>query len=97
MLYICPMNKQGHNIRIIHETMGELLNETFVDQIQFKLFLKMVHASLELDQNLSFFNGETFLINIPFKILRDSVVVTSSIEFTMVDQVRSKIEALVTK
>jgi hypothetical protein len=57
----------------------------------------MVHASLELDQNLSFFNGETFLINIPFKILRDSVVVTSSIEFTMVDQVRSKIEALVTK
>ena len=97
MLYICPMNKQGHNIRIIHETIGELLNETFVDQIQFKLFLKMVHASLELDQNLSFFNGETFLINIPFNILRNCVVVTSSVEFSMVDQVRSKIEALVTK
>ena len=91
------MNKFGYNIRVMNEKFGDLINETFMDQVQFKLFLKMVHASLELDQNLSFFNGETFLINIPFKILRDSVVVTSSIEFTMVDQVRSKIEALVTK
>ena len=91
------MNKNGYNIKISNEKQGLILNETFMDPIQFKLFLKMVHASLELDQNLSFFNGETFLINIPFKILRDSVVVTSSVEFTMVDQVRSKIEALVTK
>ena len=68
------MNKQGFNIRIISETMGELVNETFMDQVQFKLFLKMVHASIELDSNLSFFNGDTFLINIPSKILKNCVV-----------------------
>lgn len=91
------MNKQGFNIRIINETMGELVNETFMDQVQFKLFLKMVHASIELDSNLSFFNGDTFLINIPSKILKNCVVVTTTKELSITEQVKSKIEALVTK
>ena len=56
----------------------------------------MVDASLHLDQNLSFFNGDNFLINIPFNLLRNSVVVTSTIEIDMSKQIKSKIEALVT-
>lgn len=89
--------KTGFNIRIIHENFGELLNETFVDQTQFKIFLKMVHASVELKEHLSFFNGETFYINIPAKTLVNCIIVTNTIEVSIVDQVRSKIEALVTK
>jgi len=91
------MNKHGYNIKIFNDKVGEILNETFVDQIQFKLFLKMVHASIELDENLSFFNGDTFLINVPSRILKDSVIVTSTKEISITEQVKSKIEALVTK
>jgi len=91
------MNKHGYNIKIFNDKVGEILNETFVDQTQFKLFLKMVHASIELDENLSFFNGDTFLINIPSRILKDSVIVTSTKEISITEQVKSKIEALVTK
>jgi hypothetical protein len=91
------MNKHGYNIKIFNDKVGEILNETFVDQIQFKLFLKMVHASIELDENLTFFNGDTFLINIPSRILKDSVIVTSTKEISITEQVKSKIEALVTK
>jgi len=90
------MNKLGYCIKIINENLGELLNETFVDAVQFKIFLKMVDASLHLDQNLSFFNGDNFLINIPFNLLRNSVVVTSTIEIDMSKKIKSKIEALVT-
>ena len=84
-------------IKIEHEKFGVLLNETFMDGTQFKIFLKMVHASIELDENLSFFNGDTFLINIPSRILKDSVIVTSTKEISITEQVKSKIEALVTK
>ena len=91
------MNKQGYNIRITHEKIGELVNETFMDHIQFKLFLKMVHGCIELNNNLSFFDGDTFLVHIPSKVLNESVVITSVREITITEQVKSKIEALVTK
>jgi hypothetical protein len=90
------MNKQGFNIRIFSDKMGSLINETFIDHIQFKLFLKMVHGCLELDNDLTFFNGDNFLVNIPNRILKDCVIVTNLIELTITDQVKSKIEALVT-
>jgi hypothetical protein len=91
------MNKQGYNIKITHEKMGELVNETFMDHIQFKLFLKMVHGCIELNNNLSFFDGDTFLVHIPAKVLNESVVITSVREITITEQVKSKIEALVTR
>jgi len=91
------MIKTGYNIRVMNEKFGELINETFMDQTQFKLFLKMVHASIELKENLTFFNGDTFFVNIPTNVLRDSIVVTNTKELSITEQVRSKIEALVTK
>ena len=91
------MIKTGYNIRIMNEKFGELVNETFIDQIQFKLFLKMVHASIELKDSLTFSNGDTFFINIPSDVLKNSIVVTNTKELTMTEQVRSKIESLVTK
>lgn len=86
-----------YTIRIVHEKFGELVNETFVDGTQFKLFLKMTQGCLELKNDLTFFNGVDFLIHIPFKHLIDSIIITSTNEHTVTDQVRSKIEALVTK
>jgi hypothetical protein len=86
-----------YTIRIVHEKFGELINETFVDGTQFKLFLKMTQACLELKNDLTFFNGTDFLIHIPFKHLVDSIVITSTDEHSVTDQVRSKIEAIVTR
>jgi hypothetical protein len=91
------MNTVVYKIRIENEKFGTLLNETFVDGIQFKLFLKMIQGCLELKNNLSFFNGTDFLINIPFRFLEDSIIVTSTNEYELADHMRSKIEALVTK
>jgi hypothetical protein len=91
------MNKSVYNIKIINEKFGVLLDETFVDYVQFKLFLKMVDGSIQLNEKLSFYNGDTFLVNIPHQILVNSIITTSSKELDVVDHVRSKIEALVTK
>ena len=90
------MNKTGFNIKVFSDKFGELINETFMDQTQFKIFLKMVHGSLVLDEDLSFFNGDTFLVHIPSKILKDSVIFTNVKEVSLTEQVKSKIEALVT-
>lgn len=90
------MKTLSYNIRIENEKFGIVLNETFVDATQFKLFLKAVHGCLELKENLTFFNGLDFLINIPFRFLEDSIIVTKINEYMMADHMRSKIESLVT-
>jgi hypothetical protein len=86
-----------YNIRIENEKFGPLLNETFVDGIQYKLFLKMVHGCLELKNDLTFFNGTDFLINVPYKYLCESIIVTKTNDYDLADHMKSKIEALVTK
>jgi hypothetical protein len=91
------MTTSNYTIRIENEKFGKLLHETFVDAIQFKLFLKMVQGCLELKNDLTSFNGTDFLIHVPFKYLVDSVIVTSTDEYSLSDHMKSKIEALVTK
>ena len=91
------MTTVTYKIKIENEKFGTLLNETFVDAIQFKLFLKMINGCLELKNNLSFFNGTDFLVNIPYRFLEDSIIVTSTSEYDLADHMRSKVEALVTK
>jgi hypothetical protein len=89
---------QTFGIKIINPQFGELLNEKFIDGIQFKLFLKMIQGSLELKNDLTFFNGVDFLIHIPYNILVGSMILTNiTNDVTMTDIVKSKIEALVTK
>jgi hypothetical protein len=70
------MTTSTYNIRIENEKFCKLVDETFVDGTQFKLFLKMVHVCLELKNDLTFFNGVDFLVHIPFKYLVDSIVLT---------------------
>jgi hypothetical protein len=85
----------NHTIRIINDKFGNLLTESFVDPIQFKIFLKMVDGALNLGQDLSYFDGNTFLVHIPNKILKESVILTNVSEVTLGEQVRNKIESLV--
>jgi hypothetical protein len=79
----------------MNEKFGTLLTESFVDPTQFKIFLKMVDGALNLGGDLSYFDGNTFLVHIPHKILKDSVILTNVSEITISEQVRNKIESLV--
>ena len=88
----------SHNVKIQHLSFGVVLNETFVNPTQFKLFLKMIQGCIELKNDLTFFNGVDFLIHIPFKHLIDSIIVTAPVEnYDLADHMKSKIESLVTK
>lgn len=91
------MTTVTYNIRIENEKFGSLLNETFVDGTQYKLFLKMVHGCLELKNDLTFFNGVDFLINVPYKYLCESIIVTKTNDYDLADHMKSKVEALVTR
>lgn len=81
-------------IKIRHLTFGVILQETFVNPVQFKLFLKMVNGCLLSKEDLTFFNGEDFLINIPYSILKESIVSTSFDSGSLTEQLitKSKIE-----
>jgi hypothetical protein len=93
------MDMNSHNIKIQHETFGVLLNETFVNGTQFKLFLKMVQGCIELKNDLTFFNGVDFFVHIPHKHLVTSIIMTNVDRYTLTDHLinKSKIEAEVTK
>ena len=102
--YICKtndedMNMASHNIKIQHEKFGTLLNETFVNGTQFKLFLKMIQGSIELKNDLTFFNGVDFFVHVPYKHLVDSIITTNVDTYTLAEHLinKSKIEAEVTK
>ena len=68
------MTLTQYQIKIEHEKFGSLMKETFVDPIQFKLFLKMVQGCIELKNDLTFFNGQDFLVHIPYNHLVCSIV-----------------------
>lgn len=93
------MNLPTHNIKIQHENFGVLLNETFVNATQFKLFLKMIQGCIELKNDLTFFNGVDFLVHIPHKHLVESIIITNVSEYTLAEHLinKSKLEAEVTK
>jgi hypothetical protein len=95
------MKLNYHHIRIEHEKFGVLVNESFLDATQFKIFLKMVHGCLELKENLSFFNGTDFLVNVPHKYLVDSIIISKTheveSEINIAEHFRSKMEMLVNK
>ena len=90
------MNMASHNIKIQHEKFGVLLNETFVNGIQFKLFLKLVNGCMETKNDLTFFNGNDFYTHVPYKILVECVITTSSLQETQIEQtLTSKIESVI--
>jgi hypothetical protein len=93
------MTLPQHKITILHERFGYLLSEVFLNQTQFKLFLKMVQGSLELKNDLTFFNGNDFLVHVPHKYLVESIILTSEESYSLSDHFiqKSKIESIETK
>jgi hypothetical protein len=93
------MNIIPQNIKIQHETFGLLLDETFVNPTQFKLFLKMVQGCIEMKSDLTFFNGADFFIHVPYKHLVSSIITTKVDTYSLTDHLmnKSKLEALETK
>ena len=91
------MKSKVFKIKIQNPTFGVLMNESFADGTQFKIFLKLVHNCLEQKTDLNFFNGTDFLVHVPYKIINGSVVLTNAQEVSASDIVKSKIEALVTR
>jgi hypothetical protein len=89
----------SHNIKIQNETFGKLLDETFVNPIQFKLFLKMVQGCISMKEDLTFFNGVDFLVHVPYKHLVSSIITTGVDNYTLAEHLinKSKMEAEVTK
>lgn len=93
------MNIQQYTIKIQHESFGVILQETFVNASQFKLFLKMINGCIDLKNDLTFFNGTDFFVHVPYKHLVNSIIMTSSDVYSLTDHLinKSKIEALETK
>jgi hypothetical protein len=55
----------------------------------------MVDGALNLKEDLSFYDGDMFLVHIPHKILKESIILTSMTPVSLGDQVRNKLETLV--
>ena len=89
------MNVSSHNIKIQHENFGILLEQSFVNSSQFKLFLKMVQGCIEMKQDLTFFNGTDFFVHVPSKHLVESIIITKLVPYTLTDHIinKSKMEA----
>ena len=81
-------------ITIQHPTFGSMVSENFSDEVQFKLFLQLVHSCLIMKEDMTTFNGKDLLIHIPYETLRGSVIlgntnVTSLAEYAVM---KSKME-----
>ena len=82
------------NILVVHPKFGELINETFLNETQFKIFLNMLHTSLEVNENFSTFNGKDLLIHIPNVLLKESLILGQAKEVSMAEVAvaKSKLE-----
>jgi len=89
--------KIAHNIRILHDTVGELVNETFVNYEQFSIFLRLIDGCLAHKGDFDFFNGSDYLVHIPYRILVDSIILTNINDLGTTEMIKSKIEAMVTR
>jgi hypothetical protein len=86
----------SYNVKINYKK-EVLIDETFSDAVQFKLFLKSIHGCLALKNTLMFYNGNDFLVNIPYKMLAKCIIYTKTNQYTLTDHLvaKSKMESLV--
>lgn len=80
----------SQTIKIQHKTLGVIVEENFMDAIQFKIFLQTVHGCLRSSSDLDFFNGMNFLLHIPFDILKESVISTKVEAQTLTEKLMNK-------
>ena len=82
------------NILLVHPKYGELLNETFLDEVQHKIFLKMLHTAVALGNDFTTYNGKDFFIHVPNVMLKECLILGQTQEVSMSDVVvaKSKLE-----
>jgi hypothetical protein len=91
------MNKQVFGITIWNEFYGKVVDEDFVDNTQFTIFLKAIKGCLDLGRDLTYFTGTDFLVHIPFDVLKKSVIFTKLNEVKFEEIIKSRAEAITTK
>jgi len=80
-------------LNIIHPKFGNIVSETFSDDIQLKLFLGMVQVSIDSEKGFHHFNVTDTLIQIPASILKECLIFTNTEKVTHTEQVLAKIKA----
>jgi len=82
------------SILVVHPKYGELISETFLDETQHKIFLKMLHTSVALGNDFSTYNGKDFFIHVPNVMLKECLILGQVQEVSMSDVVvaKSKLE-----
>jgi len=80
----------SQTVKIHNKTLGVLVEESFADSIQFKIFLQTIHGCLNSKSDLDFFNGTNFLLHIPFEILKESVITTKVEARTLTEKLMNK-------
>jgi hypothetical protein len=70
-------------IEVIHPKFGMLVNKSFDDDIQMKLFVNMFHVSLVKKESFDYYDGKCDMIHIPYKVLNKSIIVTNESKRTL--------------
>jgi len=83
-------------VKILHPQFGVLQEEVYSDDTQFKLYLKLVHSCIELKEDRTTFNGKDFLLHIPYKLLKDCIIMGSVRDVSLAEYAiqKSKMETI---
>ena len=79
-----------YQLNFVHPTMGPITNPMFTDQVQFRIFCKMVQGCLALKQDLTTYDAQELFIHIPYKVLVESVVVSKVNGINIADVVKER-------
>ncbi len=79
-----------YQLNFVHPTMGPITNPMFTDQVQFRIFCKMVQGCLALKQDLTTYDAQELFIHIPYKVLVESVVVSKVNGMNIADVVKER-------
>ena len=82
------------SILVVHPKYGQLISETFLDETQHKIFLKMLHTAVALGNDFNTYNGKDFFIHVPSGMLKECLILGQAQEVSMGDVVvaKSKLE-----
>jgi hypothetical protein len=83
-------------VKILHPQFGVLQDEVYIDDTQFKLYLKLVHSCIELKEDLTTFNGKDFFLHIPYKLLKDCMIMGNVRDVSLAEYAiqKSKMETI---
>ena len=82
------------SILVIHPKHGQLISETFLDETQHKMFLKILHTAIAHGNDFNTYNGKDFFIHVPNGMLKECLILGQTQEVSMSDVVvaKSKLE-----